>query len=152
MAKFLVTKHMNALRAVDDAGEAMLGKLTSGHHYMIEIKRPRNIEFFRLYWVLMNLVWQQTDTERWPTVEDFSDSVKITAGLRRSIFLPSGDVVYSPGSIAFRNMDQLTFDAFFERVCDVIAREYLPGVTTDALYEEVAFIVGASFMPTRKAA
>jgi len=58
-----------------------------------------DLEHHRLYWVLMGIVWDQCDTERWPTVDDFSDSVKVMAGLRRSIFLPDGNVIYSPGSI-----------------------------------------------------
>ena len=45
-----------------------------------------------------------------------------------------------------------TFAAFFDRVCDVIARDFLPGVTTETLYEEVSYIVGAAFMPKRIAA
>src|SRR6266700_6347105 len=142
MAKLLMIKHLNALRPVDVAAEEAFAKIKQDALVMVEIKQPRHLEHHRLYWVLIGLVWEQCDTERWPTPEDFSDSVKITAGLRRSIFLPDGGVIYVPGSIAFANMDQIVFAAFFDRVCYVIARDFLPGITVDTLYEEVSFIVG----------
>lgn len=150
--KFLMVKHLNALRPVDEPAEMAFAKIKADSLVMVEIKQPRHLQMHRLYWVLMGLVWEQCDSERWPTVEDFSDSVKVMAGLRRSIFLPNGDVCYSPGSIAFHNMDQLVFATFFDRVCDVIARDFLPGVTVDTLYEEVSYIVGAAFMPKKMAA
>lgn len=137
---------------MDENGEAAVAKLKQDALVMVEIVQRRHLEHHRLYWVLMGIVWDQCDTERWPTVDDFSDSVKVTAGLRRSIFLPDGNVIYSPGSIAFRNMDQTVFAAFFDRVCDVIARDFLPGISSQTLYDEVSLIVGAAFMPQRMAA
>jgi hypothetical protein len=152
MVKFLAVRQGNALRPMDQKGEAAVARLSVGVLVIIEVKQQRHLEHHRLYWVLMGLVWDQCDTERWPTVDDFSDSVKVMAGLRRSIFLPDGNVVYSPGSIAFHNMDQTVFAAFFDRVCDVIARDFLPGVSSQTLYDEVSLIVGAAFMPQRRAA
>jgi hypothetical protein len=152
MAIILAFKRGRTFRAADNTDEAVLAKIPEGALVKIEIKRPRHLEHHRLYWVLMGIVWQQSDTERWPTAEDLSDSVKIMAGLRRTIFLPDGTVIYSPGSIAFHNMDQLVFAAFFDRVCDVIARDFLPGVSSQILYDEVSLIIGAAFMPQRQAA
>src|ERR1700676_1907368 len=122
MAKILMVKHLNALRPVDDADQDLFAKIKNNAMVLADIKPPRNqrhLEFFRLYWVLIELVRAQLENERWPTKEELSDSIKVMAGLRRSIFLPNGDVIYSPGSIAFHNMDELTFAAFFDRVCDV---------------------------------
>src|SRR5438477_11475086 len=101
MVKFLAARQGNTLRAMDEKGEAAIAKLSQGKLVMVEVRQERHLEHHRLYWVLMGIVWDQCDTERWPTVDDFSDSVKVMAGLRRSIFLPDGTVIYSPGSIAF---------------------------------------------------
>lgn len=152
MPSLLMRKWMGGLRPVDDRAEEAFARIKNEALVKIEIKMERHLEHHRLFWVLMTLVWQQCDSVRWPTVEDFADSVKIMAGLRRNIFLPDGAVIYSPGSIAFRNMDQIVFAAFFERVCDVIAIHFLPGITKNTLYEEVGAIVGPAFMPRRIAA
>jgi hypothetical protein len=152
MAKILMVKYLNALRPVDEADCDLFDKLKQNVHVLVDIKQQRHLKFFRLYWVLMQVVWTQSQHDRWPTKEELSDAVKVMAGLRNPIFLPDGNVVYRPGSIAFHNMDELTFAAFFDRVCDVIARDFLPGITSETLYEEVSFIVGAAFMPKRIAA
>lgn len=154
MVKFLAAKRADGgLHPMDDKGRDAVAKLARDKMVMVEVKQQRHLEHHRLYWVLMGLCWEQMDDPlRWPDVEDFSDSVKIMAGLRRTIWAPNGDVYYSPGSIAFHNMDQTVFAAFFDRVCDVIARDFLPGVSSQTLYDEVSLIVGAAFMPQRMAA
>lgn len=143
MARFLVSKHFGSLRPVDEAGQEALRKLGNGELVMIEVRRPRNIRHHRLFWALMTLVWEQMDTERYPTVEDLVAAVKISAGLRTRIQLPSGEVGFVPGSIAFHRMDQTAFSAFYDRVCDLLAKHFLPGVTSEQLKEEVEIMIGA---------
>ena len=143
MARFLVTKHLNSLRAVDEAGEEAMRRIGHGELVMVEMKRPRNVRHHRMFWALMTLVWEQMDNERYPTVEDFVAAVKIAAGLRTRIELPNGDVGFIPGSIAFHRFDQAEFDAFYERVCHLISRHFLPGVESGDLRREVSIMIGA---------
>ena len=143
MSRFLVAKHLNSLRPVDEAGEAALRKIGQGEMMMLEIKRPRNIKHHRLYWALVTLVWQNMDGERYPTAEDLHAALKIAAGLRTRIVLPDGTVGFIPGSIAFHKMDQDAFNEFYERICDLVARHFLPGVTIKELKAEVETMIGA---------
>lgn len=142
MTRFLAAKSLGSLRPVDDVGEDALRKIGQGEVIEVEIKRRRNIKHHRMYWALITLVWQNMDGDRYPTAEDLHAAVKIAAGLRTTIVLPNGDVGYIPGSTAFHKMDQTAFDAFYDRVCDLIAKHFLPGVTSAELKREVRSMIG----------
>jgi hypothetical protein len=142
MAKFIAQKHLGALRPADDAGQEALRKLGNGELVSIEIKKSRNIKHHRMFWALMSIVHENMDSERYPTVEDLTAAVKIAAGLRTRIELPNGDVGFIPGSIAFHKMSQIEFSDFYDRVCDLICKHFLPGVDSDALREEVEIMCG----------
>lgn len=142
MSRFLATKHLGSLRPADQAGEDALRKVGQGELVSIEIKRPRNIKHHRMYWALVTLVWENMDGDRYPTAEDLHAAIKIAAGLRTRIELPDGSVGFIPGSIAFHKMDQAAFGEFYDRVCDLIAKHFLPGVTKADLKREVESLVG----------
>lgn len=142
MTRFIAQKHMNSLRPADDAGCEALRKLSNGDLVTVEIKKSRNIRHHRLFWALMTVVHDNMDHERYPSVEDLAAAIKIAAGHRTRIELPSGEIGFIPGSIAFHKMDQIAFSAFYDRVCNLIAKHFLPGVDSDALKEEVEIMCG----------
>jgi hypothetical protein len=143
MSKFLASKAFpGRLAPVDAMGEAALSKIKSGTVVEVEIKQPRNVKHHRMFWALMSIVWDNLDQEKYPTVEDVAAAVKISAGLRTRIELPSGEVGFIPGSIAFAKMDQAQFSEFYERVCDLVARHFLPGVSKAELRSEVEQMIG----------
>lgn len=144
MAKFLAQKHFGSLRPVDDTGEDALRKIGQGQVVTVEVKQSRNIKHHRMFFALMTLVWNQMDQEKYPTVEDFVEVVKIAAGHRKRIVTPRGEVGFIPRSIAFHKMDQTAFDAFYDRVCDLLAKHFLPGVTNAELKREVSLMIGAA--------
>lgn len=140
--KFIAQKHLGSLRPADDAGQEVMRKLGNGELVTVEVRKSRNIRHHRLFWALMTIVHQNIDGDRYPTVEDLTAAVKIAAGLRTRIELPSGEVGFIPGSIAFNKMDQTTFSEFYERVCDLIAKHFLPGIDSEALKDEVEIMCG----------
>ncbi len=142
MTRFIAAKHLSSLRAVDEAGEDALRKLGQGELVQVEIKKPRNIRHHRMFWALMSLIWENKEREQYPTVEDVAAAVKIAAGLRTRIYMPDGQLAFIPGSIAFHNMDQTEFSTFYEGVCDVVAKYFLPGVTREELKREVETMIG----------
>src|SRR5260221_3037632 len=144
MSKFLVSKQLGSLRPIDEEGELALRKLGQGEIVVIELKRPRNIKFHRLYFALINLVWQNLDEERYPTPSDLHAAIKIAAGLRTRIELPDGTLGFIPGSIAFHKMSEDDFSAFYNRVCDLISKHFLPGVKSQDLKHEVELMIEAS--------
>lgn len=142
MARFLAAKTIGGLRPVDEAGEEVLRRIKRGDCVMVEVKRPRNPAFHRKYWALVNLVHENLDETRYPTPDAFHQALKICAGLRTEIHLPEGQVGYIPGSIAFHKMSEDDFSAFFNRVCNLVSRHFLPGVDEDALRAEVEEMIG----------
>lgn len=142
MAKVLMEKHLGSLRPIDDFGLQTLRKIKNGDAVTVEIRRPRNLAHHKMFWALMTIVHENMDEARYPTVEDLVSAIKIAAGLRTRIVLPSGDVGFIPGSIAFHKMSQDEFSAFYDRVCDLIAKHFLPGVTSEQLRAEVETMTG----------
>lgn len=134
-------KHLGSLRPVDSAGEEELQHLKGGP-VMVEIKQPRNANHHRLYWALINIVWQ--NQERYPTTYALHSAIKIAAGIRTEIELPNGIKGYIPGSIAFHKMNQMEFSKFYDRVCDLVAEHFLVGVTSEELKREVSAMIGVA--------
>ncbi|MEU7656819.1 DUF1367 family protein [Micromonospora taraxaci] len=140
--RFIAQKHLGTLRPTDEAGQEALRKLGNGELVTVELRKSRNIKHHRLFWALMTIVHQNLDHERYPTVEELTAAIKIAAGLRTRIELPNGEVGFIPGSIAFHKMDQTAFSEFYDRVCDLIAKHFLPGVESEALKDEVEIMCG----------
>lgn len=138
--KFLARKDLGHLSPVDPAGEEALRKLKFGDVVTVEIKKPRNGNHHRLYWALLGVVFD--NQEQYETVEQLHSALKIAAGIYDPLTMPNGTVYKIPGSIAFDKMDQTEFSAFYDRVCDLIAQHFLPGVTSAELRAEVAQMTG----------
>jgi hypothetical protein len=142
MARFLAQKVLSGLKPVDANGEEALRKIKAGAVVMVEVKRPRNVAFLRQYWALVDIVWENMDSDRYPSPEDLHAAIKIAAGIRTRIELPNGEVGFIPGSVAFHKMDEAAFHKFYDRVCDLVAKHFLPGVDQDELRAEVERLIG----------
>ena len=147
--KLLCRKHLSALHPIDDAGRDVLRRVPTGEILSVEFKRPRHLRHHRLYWALVSLVWENIDHDRYPTVDDLHGAIKIAVGLRTRIVMPSskdypyGTVAFMPGSIAWAKMDQEQFSLFFDRVCDAVAKWFIPGITREELRREIEDMIGA---------
>lgn len=142
MAKFLAQKQLGALRPIDQAGEDALKRFGNAEILQVEIRQPRNINHHRKFYALMNIVYENMDTERYPSLDDFVGAIKIAAGHRVRIELPNGDVGFMPRSISFAKMTQAEFNEFYARVVDLICRWFIPGLENEALRNEVEIMVG----------
>jgi hypothetical protein len=142
VAKLIFVKALNSLRPADPAGEDALRKIGNGELVQIEIRKPRSLAHHRMFFALMTIVHDNVDHESYPTVEDLVAAVKLLTGHRRRIVLPGGQECFVPDSIAFHKLDQLGFSDFYDRVCDLVAKEFLPGVTSEELKAEVEAMIG----------
>jgi len=139
--KFLARKGLGHLAPVDAAGEDALRKIKMDALVTIEVKRPRNGKHHRLYWALIGVVFQ--NQERYETPELIHSALKLATGHYDLVKSPSGKEYRIPKSTSFEAMDQSAFSAYYERVCDVIARDFLPGVSVDDIKAEVEQMIGA---------
>lgn len=142
MARIFAQKHLHSLRPVDDAGAEVLRKIKQGEIVTVDIKKPRNIRHHRMFFALMNIVFENTERDTYPTLDDVVGAVKIAAGIRTRIALRGGEIGYMPGSISFSKMDQTQFNEFYDRVCDLVAQHFLPGIDQDDLRSEVESMIG----------
>jgi len=141
MSKFLARKEFGRLVPADDAGEEALRKWKHGDVLTIEVKKPRNGNHHKLYWALVSLVYRNQSHYESPQV--VHSALKLATGHYDLITSKSGQEYKVPKSTSFESMDQTEFSEYYDRVCDVIAQHFLPGVTASELKAEVEQMIGA---------
>jgi len=137
MKHALCIKYLGSLRPADEAATQYFQKIKDREIVAVKVSRPRNLQFHKKYWALISLVWNNLDQERYPSTDDLHGAIKIAVGLRTRIELPNGVVGFIPGSIAFHKMDEFTFGEFYDKVADLVAQHFIPGISVQALKEEV---------------
>lgn len=141
------TKASNdTLIAEDEDTRAWLAKRP--RHALIEAttKELRNAAMHRKFFALINLVFQ--NQEIYKTQDQFLEALKIASGHCDFILAPhprtrETHLNFVPKSISFAKMDQGEFEAFYDKVCDVIIRDFWPGMDKATLKAEVAEMCGA---------
>ena len=95
-------------------------KLKIGETYQVEVKRPRNYQFHKKFFALLNIGWENTDVEM--PFDTYRRWVTMRAGFYKVYHTPKGEL-YEPESIAFSNMDDDTFSEVYERVLAIILKD-----------------------------
>jgi len=145
MAKVILMKRGASLVPTDEESADALAKIKDGKQVSVEIKRSRNPQMHRLYFALVRLVFDNLPddmAERYPTKDQLHSAMKVSAGIYTPFKLADGREGFIPGSISFEKMDQAAFEAFWSKVCDAVAKYFLPGVTSKELRDEVERMIG----------
>ena len=145
MTAFLARKRLGALHPVDERGQELLRGIGQNEVVRVEVKRARHVRRFRLYWSIVSLAWEALDDRAragFPTVESFSDGLKIMAGHRETMQLPDGTIFFRPKSISFARCSEAEFQAYLDAVVKVLLTHWLPGVTRRDLRERVLDMIG----------
>ena len=95
-------------------------RLKLNETYQVEIKRPRNVQFHRLFFALVNLGHENTQLEM--PFEAYRKYVTMKAGFFHVYHTPKGEF-YDAQSIAFSAMDDDQFSEVYSRVLDVIIED-----------------------------
>ena len=143
-------KHLGSLRPDDEAAEAVLRSIKNGELVSVDVKRPRNPQHHKLFFALAGRVWENLDHKKYPTSEDVVTELKIITGHYTKTFIPIDGKQYTvltPKSIKFSKLDQVGFAAFFDRCCDHIVANILPGITSESLREEIEIMTGIRVRP-----
>ena len=119
--KLLVKKHLGKLVPLygSDYDNLKAAKLKEGQTYEIEIKKPRNYEFHKKFFALLNLAYDNQDT-----FEDFKalrTYLTCKAGHYEQIETPNGFMIM-PKSISFAKMDEVEFDGLYHSVINAICK------------------------------
>lgn len=115
-----------------------LSRIPNGQMAVVTIKRPRSVSWHRMYWGgLIRLV---SDNSSY-SPEEVHDLLRLKAGLVREIRERDGTLWRVPDSTAFDKMDGVAWAAYWDRVVDVVLRDFIP-VAPETLKQELAALCG----------
>ncbi len=136
---FKVTGGRTRLLAPSDReSEILLGGYKVGDIVRAQISKPRNPKHHRKYWALLNLVHEGTAVQDlYPTTDKLHQAIKGALGYYSEVKLPGGKVFQVVDSIAYESMDQQAFEAFYNKVVDVIVTQIVPNLDREDLVREV---------------
>ena len=107
-------------------------KIHSGEMLSCEITRPRNIEFHKKFFALLNMGF--ANQEQYDIFEHYRAVMTMKAGFFEEIKTDKG-MVYLPKSISFAKMDELVFQELYDKMIDVLIKELK--ITEEVLLDEI---------------
>lgn len=132
-----VRKTVQGWQPVSAAARDFHAKTKLGQIADMRAKRPRNPQHHRKLFALLSLVVDNTDL--FPNTDDALIGLKAITGHGRWAEVRAGERsrdVFYPDSIAFENMAQDEFDAFYDQALASVRRWWLP-VGDDELREAI---------------
>lgn len=107
-------------------------KLKQNTDYKFEVVHPRNYEFHKKFFALINLGFENQD--KYNDYTEYRTIKTMQAGFFKMIITDKGKV-FIPESISFASMDEIEFEGVYKRVLDVICSEV--GLTSKEIAEEL---------------
>lgn len=156
MTDIWLKRQGNMLVPCDDEGLEYVKKLSQGKQVKAKITRPRNLQFHRKYFALLNHAFdcfEPSDVEvpqhlsvRGIVPEKnrdrFRKDIAILAGYYHATIRVDGEVRIEADSISFANMDEDTFAELYEKTITVILKHVLKNYSRDDLDLVVDEILG----------
>jgi len=134
MARILVVKTLGKLQPVDENGEAVLRRFKPGEIFSVEVTKPRNVQFHRKLMAMLQIILE--NQTHYTSIDDLLAVLKIRIGHTHKIQTARG-IVEVPASISFAAMDDVAFGNFYDRACQWVAAEVVPGLGRQGLDEAV---------------
>ena len=134
MTRIRLSKKLGALYPYDEAGQAVLRRIKPGDIVEVELTKPRNAQFHRKFWAMLQIILE--NQEHYTSVEDLLAVCKLRIGHTHKIQTAQG-IVEIPASISFAAMDDVEFANFYDRACNWVLSEVIPGLERKGLDDEV---------------
>jgi hypothetical protein len=115
-----ILKPSNRLIAINDSDLDQIKRLKQNTEYKFEVVHPRNYQFHKKFYALLNLGFANQD--RYEHFEEYRAIKTMQAGFFKMIVTEKGKV-FIPESISFSNMDELEFEVVYKKILDIIASE-----------------------------
>lgn len=142
--RFFVLNTPHGLVPLYDEDHDEKKKLKVGVVYSADIKVPRNYQFHKKFFALINAGYSllpEKTQQGFRTAEGFRQYLTVAAGYYDTYYSPKRqEFVEIPKSISFSSMDEAEFSVLYERMKDVIY-----GVLGEKVTEEVFEKVLANF-------
>jgi hypothetical protein len=141
VAKLALRRTLAGFAAADEHAQELLKRFPVGEVFKAEVVKPRSRKTLGRYWVLCQMILDNTELFR--SKEQISDYLKIRTGHSTSIVsAKTGEIFHVANSISFDELDEAEFAEFWQRACDVVVEDLLPGITEIELNYEVQKLVG----------
>lgn len=141
MPEFFAAKRPDgSLEPTEDRGRDYLKRLKIGDDCLVKVTKPRNIQFHRKFFALLNYAFE--NQERYEDFEAFRKEVTMRAGWWEEHVHVTGQVSYTAKSIAFANMDELQFDELYRKAITAIIEHFLVGMDPEELDRAVEEVLG----------
>ena len=135
--KAFFTRTAAGLVPADDEARELMRGIKLGATVGVDVSKPRNIRFHRLYWGLASTIAQAIGAQS----ENVSDVIKLRSG-HFTVVATKTERLRLPRSISFSKMSGDEFKAFFERACLVVTEEFLPHMKPGELTKQIEQMVG----------
>ena len=133
--KLFVKNTIAGLVPCDDNDYEEKKKLKLGEVYQITISRPRNYEFHKKYFALINCAWEclnEKQTEFFKDINNFRKTMELNAGHCETIYsIERREFIEQVLSISFDKMDNDEFESLYNRVFDVILKYPLKNISQE---------------------
>lgn len=139
--KGLFRKTGAGLAPYDQDAVEFVGKLKQLEIVRVEAKRDRSLPQLRLYWALCNMLAENARHNT--TRRSISDMLCMACDHVEAFRGVDGQIIYKPASLAFKNTEQEEFNAFFNRVLDLVCERVLPHMTPGEIKQNLEQITGA---------
>lgn len=128
-------KQLNGdFRPATDKDKKLCNKVKVGSPISGNFTKPRNYEFHKKYFALLNLAFEYSDINNF---EFFRKEIIKRAGYYESYINFKGIEVFEAKSISFAKMDNLEFEILFKKTIDVILKYVLKNNTEEEILENL---------------
>ena len=114
----LVKQLNNTFKIAYDSDYEKAKKIKVNEFYEFEYKQPRNYQFHKKFFALMELVFN--NQEAYSNKEDLREDLTIEAGYFRLTENIHGQTVKKAKSISFASMDETEFSELYNSIVNVI--------------------------------
>ncbi len=122
MKLFVVKQLNNTLKVSYNSDYEKVKKLKTNEEYLCEIKQPRNINFHRKFFALINMLFD--NQERYKDPERLRKDLIIEAGFYNEWVDFHGEIKREAKSISFAKMSEFEFSELYNKILDVIVEYF----------------------------
>jgi hypothetical protein len=133
--EILLNKRLDSLVPADDVAIEALRRIKLGSTIKAKISSPRNMAFHRKFFAMMQIVLK--NQSHYKTMDTLLTVCKIETGHCEVVRTKKHGDIFVPKSIGVTKMTGDEFSAFYDRACDWVEKEVIPGLKRKELDAEV---------------
>ena len=130
--KFWAQIGIGGIHPLHNSDDEELRKLKLNTDYKFTVTKPRNYEYHKKFFALLNLAYD--NQEHFNNFDEMRAWLTMSAGFYKRVITPSGEM-FQPESISFANKDEIEFNEIYQRVMDEICKWL--DLTDEAIQEQV---------------